>query len=246
MVAGVRVPRDRIEVRPFVDLLADGLTLAIDHAQCLMDDVAVLRMSEADQAAIGRKPACPRRLESADPDGGRTRPDESRSSGGGNEVGAIVLLRADPKGDLARSRERDPLSPACRETFDQGPSLGTVEGGGHPSPGLVPDVVLPPHHPSIRRDQRFFHPDRLVREPAPSSGVQVRGPDLPGAVLVRREGEKAWGAVYPGGEAHLGRGESPLPRGGIKHGSDDGTGAVRLVSRETLALESLALGVAEC
>ena len=165
---------------------------------------------------------------------------------GGDEVRTVVLLRAEPERDLARARERDPLSPARGETFDQGPSLGPVERGGHPSPGLVPDVVLPPHDPSIRRDQCFFHPDRLVRDPASSAGAQVRGPDLPRAILVRYEGEKVWGAVDPGREADLGRGESPLPGGGVNHGTDDVTGAVRLVSRDTLDLESLALGVAEC
>ena len=124
------------------------------------------------------------------------------ASGGGDEVRAVVLLRAEPERDLARSpRTRSPGASPSGDRSTRGRASDPSNGGGHPSPGLVPDVVLPPHDPSVRRDQRFFDPDRLVRDPAPRSGAQVRRPGLPGAVLVRREREMVWGAVDPGREA---------------------------------------------
>ena len=110
LVAPDRAPRDGIEVRPLVDLLADGLAVGVyarAAPRVTMSPCSACRRQI--KPAIGREPSRSRRVEATDPDGCAMRPDEPRSPADGDEVRTVVLLRAEPERDLARRpRTRSP------------------------------------------------------------------------------------------------------------------------------------------
>ncbi len=151
---------------PVVDLLADGLALrhpprAALHGRCRRAP----RVGGTSSARRPRALPLPPARAGRRPIGCAIRPDEPGRAVGGDEVRAVVVLRAEPERDLARPRERDPLSPARRgDLRPSGPSPGPVERAPPPSrPVSSPTSSC---HQTTRPSgatRCFFHPDRLVR-----------------------------------------------------------------------------------
>ena len=230
--AGVHERRDQVAVR------------GVEHHQGVMQEVAVLGVPEADEPAVARDAA---RSLGIQPSYTHRAPAGSEGPGSSSRLRhdrQVVLLGDDPHRHRIGG-ERDPRRPTAGRVGHQRLRESALERHRHPSPALVAGVVAPPHHSSVGRDEYGLDTHRLVRYPPLFTARQVGHPRLPRAALVRDEGEMVCGAGTPGGEPRLRCAEPSLPEG-VSVMGDDVTRPIRLVSRETLHLESLALGVAEC
>ena len=208
-------PALRDDRHPLVELLADRSARArVDDPERRMDEVAVLRVLEAEQGAVGRKASAKEAILSP-------HTSDSEGLGGKGEPSSRFAVERYVDGEsvaVADSRCHDPgrlgqpLVPAVRDAFEERLRLAPVKRLDEPASGLVTGVVLEPEDSlSIEGRGAVEKADRVIRHLAPSVRRDVPGMQLPRARLVRRVDDSVRRSRRPFGKERHRRAEALLP-----------------------------------
>ena len=188
LVAGNGRPAASGQRHPLVELLADGRARArVDHAERWMDEVAVLRMLEAEQRAVrGERPA-EESLQVDAPEPHRAIGTVDRPCGAAvdRDVDGEALAVGDRRDDDPR-RLGEPFAPSVRHAVEEERRLASVERLHVPAAGLVATLVLEPENAlAVERRDGVDEAHRVVGHLPARARLGIERVDLPDAGLVR-------------------------------------------------------------
>ena len=207
-------PALRSQCKSMIRLFAHGRSGArVDHAQRGVDQVAVLRVLEAEQRAVGRQPALAEAATVPVSDMQRfvRAVKLGRRAACHGDVNGKAVTVAEPERDDTR-RLRQAFVPPVRNGREEGSRLAACEGLREPAAGLVAGVVCEPEDlTAIERRGAVRHPDRLGCDLAPLASCRVPREHLPDACLVRCVDTTIRRVGRPGWKERDRRAEAALP-----------------------------------
>ena len=214
LVAREGGPARRLELHALIAQLPHGLAARdIDHPKRLMDQVAVLRMLQTKESAVGREARHVERRHVAapDPDGLSVVMDRAGGFVPLHQIDVETLAvahrrRSDPVA------KRQPVVPRIRYAAEEGARLAAAEGLREPTTRLVARLLLEPEHElAVERRGAVAHTDGVIGHAPARACREVLGPDLPDAALVGGVDEPVRSDRRPGGHRDIGSAEALLP-----------------------------------
>ncbi len=189
LIARNRRPALGEEGHPLVDEVADALARpCVENAECLVDDVALLRVLDAEKRSVEGEPAEQETSFVVAPDSqpARRTSQLAHRLAVPRDVDREPVSVADSGRDDARSLCQ-PLAPAVRDALEERPRLTAGKRLDEPPAGLVAGLVVEPEHTlAVERRGAVRDADRALAHLTAHARRDVPGVDLPHAGLVRR------------------------------------------------------------